>query len=120
MIGKLAAAALIFVGALTVVVVGVGFAGFAIYQAFLPMTGPAGAAGLTALILLIVPVLACVAITQMLKKLWPANLRAAAMNPSVDNIALSFLAGLAKDRPIVAVLLAAVFGAATAVLRKKK
>jgi hypothetical protein len=40
--------------------------------------------------------------------------------PTPDDVALNFLAAMAKERPIIAVGLATLLGAATSLLRNKK
>ena len=122
---SIAAAFLLFLCSVVLVLAGAGFACYALYAAFVPLVGSAYAAAITAAILLFVPMLGLVLLsirarrsrTRLFEKI------AASQGPftaSPDNVALGFLAGLARDKPITAVLLAGAFGAAASLFRDKK
>lgn len=106
-----AARALVLMGVMALVIVGVGFAAYAVYLAFVPVLEPAGAAAITAAILLVLPALCVFSV---------ALRTGGAKQPlDVDNATLSALAGIAKDKPLFAILLAGLVGAAGAVNGKK-
>jgi hypothetical protein len=124
---KIAAALLIFVGAAVSVAAGAGFAAYAIFAAFLPIFGAAWAAVMTAAILLLVPALGLIVLSLRARRArneWIETLeKAAASSPfskSPDDITLTYLASLAREKPLVAILLAGLYGAATMLLRDKK
>lgn len=124
---KIAAALLIFVGAAVSVAAGAGFAAYAIFAAFLPIFGTAWAAVMTAAILLLVPALGLIVLSlraRRARKDWIETFeKAAASNPLLknpDNITLTYLASLAREKPLVAVLLSGLYGAATMLMRDKK
>lgn len=105
-----AARALIFMGVMALVLIGLGFAGYAIYLAWLPVLPPVGAAALTAIILLVIPAIWIVAVA----------LRAGGhASANVDDNTLAALASIAKDKPLFAMFLAGLVGAAGAVNGKK-
>jgi hypothetical protein len=123
---RIAAALLLFLGSAVMVAAGAGFACYAIYATLLPFTGDANAAAIAAAILLFIPV-AGIAIlatrarsqTNRFEETLKETLKGT-LPPTPDNVTLVFLSGLARDKPLVAVLLAGIFGAATALLRDKK
>jgi high-affinity Fe2+/Pb2+ permease len=122
---KIAAALLLFICSAVLVLAGAGFACYALYAAFVPLVGNAYAAAIAAAILLLAPSLGLVLLSLRARKGRIRNLEQAAagqspFTPSPDNIALGFLAGLARDKPITAVLLAGIFGAAASLFRDKK
>jgi len=122
---KIAAALLLFICSAVLVLGGAGFACYALYAAFVPLVGNAYAAAITAAILLLAPSLGLVLLSHRARRGRIRNLEQAALGqspftPSPDNVALGFLAGLARDKPITAVLLAGVFGAAASLFRDKK
>jgi len=116
---RIAAGILLLFGGIAVVCVGVVFAGQALYAAFAPLTGEAWAAAIAAAILLFIPVVGIVVLSRRARRAWRFEFPPMSMPPTPDNVALAYLAGLAKDRPIVALVLAGIFGAASAILRKK-
>lgn len=104
-VGVLACAGLIWVG--------IGFAGFALLTALEPNVGLAGAAALTALILLVVPVFVVILFGR----------RGGSPSEKGADSVLSAIAQVARERPVLAMLGAALFGAAEVFLnrtRKKK
>ena len=119
MLYKLAAGILLLFGGIAVLCVGVGYAGYAIYAALTPEVGTAGAAGITSALFLLFPIIAWVI-------LWVKGLRrraarrdvAAAVSP--EAAVLSFLSGLAKDRPLVGIALAGLAGAGATFLRRER
>ena len=115
---KIAAGILLLFGGVALVCVGVALAGFALYAAFVPLVGAAWAAAIAALIFLVFPIALCLVLAKRGRRKWPDAFREGAATP--ENVALAYLASLAKDRPIIAVLFAALVGVASALLRKKK
>lgn len=119
MVYRIAAGILLLFGGITLVCVGVTYAGYALYWAVLPSTGPAGAAGIAAAVFLILPFLGWAFLALRGRSRRPAALKD--LPPGApENVALSFIAGLAKERPIIGMALAGLFGVATAFLRKKR
>lgn len=124
---RIAAALLVFVGAAVSVAAGAGFAAYAIFAAFLPTFGAAWAAVMTAAILLLVPALGLILLSlrarrarnELIETLEKAA-ASAAFPKNPDNLTLTYLAGLAREKPLIAILLAGLYGAATMVLRDKK
>ncbi len=120
---KIAAALLLFFCGVVLVCAGTSFACYALYAAFVPYVGTAAAAGIAAAVLLLMAVfgLAVFAYRAKYRKTeWKKLLETqAAKPPQTDDITLAFLAGLARDKPIIAVALAGLFGAATTLFRKK-
>ena len=114
----IAAGILLLFGGITLVCVGVALAGFAIFAAFAPLVGPALAAAIAAFIFLVVPIAGCLILAQRGRRKWPDAFREGAATP--ENVALAYLAALAKDRPLIAVMCAALVGVASAFIRKKK
>ncbi len=122
---KIAAALLLFVCSVVLVFAGAGFACYALYAAFVPLVGNAYAAAIAAAILLFVPLLGLVLLSLRARRARVRSIEQAAagqspFTSSPDNVALGFLAGLARDKPITAVLLAGVFGAAASLFRDKR
>ena len=114
----IAAGIMLLFGGVVAVCVGVAFAGFAIFAAFVPLVGPALAAAIAALIFLIFPIVLCFVLARRGRRKWPDAFKEGAATP--ENVALAYLAALAKDRPLIAVFFAALVGVASALLRKKK
>jgi hypothetical protein len=122
---KIAAALLLFAFSAILVLGGAGFACYALYAAFVPLVGNAYAAAITAAILLLVPSFGLVLLSLRARRSRLRSLEQAAagrspFTPSPDNVALGFLAGLTRDRPMTAVLLAGIFGAAASLFRDQK
>ena len=120
MIYKIAAGIMLLFGGVTMVCVGITYAGYALYWALLPYTGPAAAAGIAAGTFLFLPLLgwAFVAIKGRRRR-QPALLKNVPPS-SPENLAVAFLSGLAREKPLMGVALAGVVGAATAFLRRKR
>jgi len=120
---KIAAALLLFVCSAVLVIGGAVFACYALYAVFVPLVGKALAAAIAAAILLFVPMLGLIVLSLRARGVRNRKIEQAAsqnpFTPSPDNVALGFLAGLARDKPITAVLLAAAFGAAASLFRDK-
>ncbi len=121
---KIAAALLLFICSAVLVFGGAAFACYALYAAFVPLVGKAYAAAIAAAILLLVPMLGLILLSIRARRGRIRNLEQATsgqnpFTPSPDNVALGFLAGLAREKPITAVLLAGVFGAAASLFRDK-
>jgi hypothetical protein len=102
-LGILACAGLIWVG--------IGFAGVALTEALSPSLTFAGAAAVTAFLLLLVP--ACVVLLYGRRPTGPVNTK------SSDSI-LSAISHIARERPLLAMLGAALFGAAEVLLNSRK
>jgi len=113
---KIAAGVLLLFGGITLVCVGVVFAGYAIYAAFVPAAGIAWAAAIAAAILLVFPILVVALLGMRRRGRVPRGFKNAEGTP--ENAALAFLAVLAKDRPLIALVLSALLGVASTVLRK--
>ncbi|MGQ0740967.1 MAG: hypothetical protein ACT4OG_01540 [Alphaproteobacteria bacterium] len=103
---------LVVLGAIAVVLTGVAFGGLALYLWLLTDLSPPAAAAATAAIFLLVPAL--YVFVMALRNESPAK------EMHSDNAALSALADVAKDKPLIAVLLAGIIGAAEVVSHHKK
>jgi hypothetical protein len=90
--------------------VGIGFAGFALTTAIAPRFGLAGAAGITAAALLIVPIAVSILFGRS-RSNW-------ANSKDTDSV-LSAIAVVARERPVLAMLGAAAFGAAEVLLNTR-
>jgi hypothetical protein len=90
---------------------GIGFAGFALTAALAPSLTWAGAAALTALLLLIVPVGVVL--------LYGQNTTGEARAKGPESV-LSAIAQIARERPLLAMVGAALFGAAEVLLNSRK
>lgn len=122
---KIAAALLLFLCSVVLVFGGAVFACYALYAAFVPLVGNAYAAAIAAAILLFIPLLGIVVLSFRARRRRFKNFEKGLagqgpFTPSPDNVALSFLAGLARDKPLTAVLLSGLFGAAATLFRDKK
>jgi hypothetical protein len=122
---KIAAALLLFLASVVLVLAGAGFACYALYASLVPLVGDAYAAAIAAAILLFGPLLGIVLLSlrarRSRRKIFEENAAGQSpFTPSPDNVALGFLAGMARDKPITAILLAGIFGAAAALFRDKK
>ena len=95
----------------SLVFVGIAFAGFAIFTALTPFLGEAGAAGVTAAIFLL-PLLLVILVLGSGK----SRRRRTRENESL----LTLIARVARERPIVAVVGAALFGAAEVLLSSRR
>ena len=110
MFARTAAGAVVGVIAGAFILVGVAFAGFAIFTALERPVGVAGAAALTALILLIGPLLF----------VFVAAFRQPPKSEIGETVLLNLFSGLARDKPLIAMLGAGLFGAADIFLRKRR
>jgi hypothetical protein len=101
--------------------VGVAFAGYALYLAFLPNAGAPLAASIAAAILVLGPL--CWAAIVYLhahatrSKYHPAEVRVTPADPAAAT--LSLLAALARDKPLLAVVFAGLLGASEALQHRK-
>jgi hypothetical protein len=111
MFARTAAGAVVGIIAAALIFVGVAFAGFAIFTALERPVGAPGAAALAALIFLIGPLLFVfvAAFRQPPKK-----------EIMGEALLLNLFSGLAKDKPLLAMLGAGLFGAADIFLRKRR
>jgi hypothetical protein len=114
---RIAAGILLLFGGIACVCVGAVFAADAVHQAFLPLVGPAWASAATALLLLLAVGLGFAICAARARRPEPPH---AEGRPPLDAVATAYLAGLARERPLLAVLLAGLFGAASAVLKNKR
>ena len=94
---------------------GVAFLGAAIALALEPRLGMAGSAAVTALILLLPPCIWGVATAFR-----GPDLLSRQSEPTVENAVVTLLSRLAREKPLLAVLGATLFGAAEILLRRKK
>jgi hypothetical protein len=92
---------------------GIGFAGYALMTSLSPGLGTPGAAAITAAILLIVPIVVVV----FSRSSKPDD--AADPAKGADSV-LSAIAKVAKERPLVAMIAAALFGAAEIYLNQRR
>jgi hypothetical protein len=111
MIAKTAAGVVLGIIAVAMIAVGVSFAGYAIFTALAAPVGIPGAAALTALILLIGPLL-FVLLAMMFRPRKEDLLN--------DQFIMSVLSGLARDKPLIAMVGAGLLGAAGIFLRKRR
>ena len=94
---------------------GIAFLGAALALALEPRLGVAGSAAVTGLILLLPPCIWGVATALRAPDLLPRR-----TEPTVENAIVTLLSRLARDKPLLAILGAAFFGAAEVLLRRKK
>lgn len=111
MIAKAAAGIVFGLIAIAMIAVGVTFAGYAIFAALQPSIGAAGAAALTALIFLIGPLLFL--LLALLVRPRPKDILG-------DAFLTNLLAGLVREKPLLAMLGAGLLGAAGIFLRKRR
>jgi hypothetical protein len=111
MIAKATAGIVLGILASAMILVGVSFAGYAIFSALAASVGVAGAAALTALILLIGPILFIFV---------AALFRPRRQDFVGDAFIMSALSGLVRDRPLIAMVAAGLMGAAGMFLRKRR
>jgi hypothetical protein len=96
--------------------VGVDFAGWALYVAFLTRAGSSGAAALAGAILVIGP-FGWALIIYML----PLRPKCPELAPSESHdVTLRLLAKVAEDKPLLAIVFAGILGASEAVLNRKQ
>ena len=88
--------------------VGIGFGAFALMTILAPHMGLAGAAGLTGAMLLIGPAFAGI---------FYGRRRSAGLSDDASDTVLSAIASVARERPLLAVLGAALFGAVEVFLK---
>ena len=114
--------AVLLVTASALIWVGVGFAGYALYLAFLPNAGAPLAASLAAVILVIGP-LGWVAIAHLRNahaakpKFHPAEVQVTPADP--EGATLALLAKVAQEKPLLAVVFAGILGASQAIQHRK-
>lgn len=111
MFAKTAAGAVLAIIAAAMVFLGVCFAAFAIFAALQPSLGVPGAAAITALILLIGPLLFVVVavIRQPRRK-----------DMVTEELLLNLFTGLARKKPVTAMVGAGLLGAAGMFLRRRR
>ena len=115
------AGVLLLIAASALIWVGVAFAGYALYLAFVPKTGEAWAAAIAAAILVIGPL----GWTMMLLLRRPrARPQIQAPDPRItrqdpEAATLNMLAQVAQEKPLLAVVFAGILGASEIFLRRK-
>jgi len=111
---------LLLVAAAALIWIGIAFAGYAIYVALLVNLQPAWAAAITAACLLAVPyaMFMMLVVKRPRAALHAPEPRAAQAYP--DKATFQLLADFAKDKPLLAVLIAGVLGAAETVRRRRE
>ncbi len=102
--------ALVLMGMTALVVIGLGFGAYAFYLAWLQVLSPLAAAVVTSSLLLTIPAIWIVIVALF------AGVRPRA---KIEDNTLAALASFARDNPLSAVLLAGLFGAASAFNAKK-
>jgi hypothetical protein len=115
------AATVLLITASALIWVGVGFAGYAIFLAFLPRSGAPWAAAFAAAILVVGP-LGWAAIVNIRAPRARARLHTPdeRVTPVVDeNATLSLLAKVAQEKPLLALVFAGIIGASEAILHRK-
>ncbi len=118
MTSRVAARVILLIAIAALIWIGIGFAGYGLLLAFLPTLGPLWSALATAALLLLLPsVIALVAFYVHGWQSAPAQSVAPEARP--ENFGLSALAGMAKDKPLLAVLFAGILGAAGAMAQHK-
>ena len=114
--------AVLLVTASALIWVGVGFAGYALYLAFLPNAGAPLAAALAAVILVIGP-LGWAAIANLRyahaarPSFHPAEVQVTPADP--EGATLALLAKVAQEKPLLAVIFAGILGASQAIQHRK-
>ncbi|HVZ68301.1 MAG TPA: hypothetical protein VG891_02485 [Rhizomicrobium sp.] len=111
MIAKAAAGVVLGIIAIAMIAVGVSFAAYAIFTALAAPAGIPGAAALTALILLIGPLL-FILLAMMFRPRKQDLLN--------DQFIVNVFSGLAREKPLLAMLGAGILGAAGIFLRRKR
>jgi hypothetical protein len=119
MLYRIAAGFMLLIGGVALLCVGAGYAGYALYAAFLPLVGTAWASLITAGFLFFLPLLSVLLIAALARRR-RRNSFADLPPTSPENIVLAFLSGWAKDRPVLALAVAGLLGAAATWLRRKK
>jgi MYXO-CTERM domain-containing protein len=109
---------MLLIGGVALLCVGAFYAGYALYAACLPLVGEAYAALIAAGVLFFAPLFVLMFLAAINRR----RRRAVRDLPpnSPENVVLSLLAGIAKDRPIMSVAAAALVGIAAAFLRRRK
>lgn len=110
MIAKIGAGVVMGLIAGAMILVGVSFAGFAIFTALETPVGVAGAAALTALIFLIGPLLFVLIAAIFRPRREFGN----------DALLMNVFSGLVRDKPLLAMVGAGILGAAGIFLRKRR
>ncbi len=103
--------------------VGTGFAGYALYLAFVPRAGEPWAAAFAAAILVIGPVgWAAIMELRALRRPYPQSYVAEAriLPAKTEDQTLKLLAKVAEDKPLLAILFAGILGASETILNRKQ
>jgi hypothetical protein len=111
---------LLLIAAGALIWIGVAFAGYAIYIALVVDAQPAWAAAITASCLLAAPLVSLIVLGLRHPRtaLQAPDFRQA--EPDTDKTALALLAGVAKEKPLLAVILAGAVGAAETLRRRRE
>jgi hypothetical protein len=114
--GLTVAKVVVAIVALGILWIGIGFAGYAITAAFIPFVGLAVAAAIAAVVLI-----AVAGILVLIAKPHAARLAVPGKDQQQGDVAmLAALSSVAKDKPLLAVLSAGLFGAADVLLKDRK
>lgn len=114
--GLTVAKVVVAIVALGILWIGIGFAGYAITAAFIPFVGLAVAAAIAAVVLIAVS-----GILVLIAKPHTARLPVPGKDQQQGDMAmLAALSSVAKDKPLLAVLSAGLFGAADVLLKDRK
>ena len=111
---RIAKAVPVLIGA-ALILFGVAFLGVAIALALQPRLGGAASAAVTGLILLLPPCIWGIATAFR-----GPDILSRKSEPTVENAVVTLLSRLAKEKPLLALLGATLFGAAEVLLRRKK
>jgi hypothetical protein len=95
---------------------GIGFLAWAIWMGLTPLVGEAWAAAITALLLLLGPIIAFIALGFRRRR----TIEERASSLGGASTTLAFVAAMAKDKPLMAVLATGLFAAAEIFLKKRK
>jgi hypothetical protein len=120
----LAAACLILV-LFALIGIGLAFAAYAVYAAFLPLIGAAWAAAIIAFVFLIIAALICLVASAQIKaragrSLLGQFILGGAARRTTNDAGTAAFAGVARDHPLIAVAAAIVTGLASAFLRRRR
>jgi hypothetical protein len=114
---KIVVRAIALIAAAALIWVGIAFAGYAIATALAPSLGIAGGAAIAALVLLLPPV--CAVLTTVAMQGSRRRAHEESFRDTEDTV-ISILSVLARDRPLMAVMGAALVGVAGVLLRGRK
>jgi hypothetical protein len=115
--GLTVAKVVVAIVALGILWIGIGFAGYAVTAAFIPFVGLAAAAAIAAVVLIALSgILVLIAKPHAVKLAVPGK----EQQQQGDMAMLAALSSVAKEKPLLAVLSAGLFGAADVLLKDRK